>query len=57
MAIVNATPDSFYASSRTQSHKAVAERVERVLAEGATIVDVGGYSSRPDAEDVTTEEE
>ena len=57
MAIVNATPDSFYASSRTQSHKAVAERVAKVLAEGATIVDVGGYSSRPDAEDVTTEEE
>ena len=57
MAIVNATPDSFYASSRTQSHKAVAERVEKVLNEGAAILDIGGYSSRPDAEDVSVEEE
>lgn len=57
MAIVNATPDSFYASSRTQSHKAVAERVERVLNEGAAIIDIGGYSSRPDADDVATAEE
>jgi dihydropteroate synthase len=57
MAIVNATPDSFYASSRTQSHKAVAERVEQALAEGATIIDIGGYSSRPDADDVAAAEE
>ena len=57
MAIVNATPDSFYAYSRTQSHKAVAERVERALNEGAAILDIGGYSSRPDAEDVSVEEE
>ena len=57
MAIVNATPDSFYSSSRTQSHEAVAERVRRVLSEGATIVDIGGYSSRPDATDVPVEEE
>lgn len=57
MAIVNATPDSFYASSRTQSHKAVAERVEQVLNEGAAIIDIGGYSSRPDADDVATAEE
>ena len=57
MAIVNATPDSFYASSRTQSHKAVAERVEQALNEGATIIDIGGYSSRPDADDVATAEE
>ena len=57
MAIVNATPDSFYASSRTQSHKAVAERVERALNEGAAIIDIGGYSSRPDADDIATAEE
>ena len=57
MAIVNATPDSFYASSRTQSHRAVAERVEKALNEGAAILDIGGYSSRPDAEDVSAEEE
>ena len=57
MAIVNATPDSFYSASRTQSHKAVAERVERALSEGATILDIGGYSSRLDADDVSVEEE
>lgn len=57
MAIVNATPDSFYAASRTQSHKAIAERVEQALKDGAAIVDIGGYSSRPDADDVSVEEE
>ena len=57
MAIVNATPDSFYAFSRTQSHDAVAERVREVIAEGAAIIDIGGYSSRPDAADVSVEEE
>ena len=57
MAIVNATPDSFYSLSRTQSHEAVAERVCRVISEGAAIIDIGGYSSRPDAEDVAVEEE
>ena len=57
MAIVNATPDSFFASSRTQSHKAVAERVEKALNEGAAIIDIGGYSSRPDADDISAEEE
>lgn len=57
MAIVNATPDSFFASSRTQSHKAVAERVERAIEEGAAIIDIGGYSSRPGAAEVSVEEE
>ena len=57
MAIVNATPDSFFASSRTQSHDAVAVRVRQAIEEGAAIVDIGGYSSRPDAEDVSVEEE
>ena len=57
MAIVNATPDSFYAASRTQSPMTIAERVEQAINEGATIIDVGGYSSRPDAEDVAVEEE
>ena len=57
MAIVNATPDSFYSLSRTQSHDAVAERVRQVIAEGATIIDIGGYSSRPGADDVAVEEE
>jgi dihydropteroate synthase len=57
MAIVNTTPDSFYSSSRTQSHDAVAERVSEAIEEGATIIDIGGYSSRPNAEDVSVEEE
>ena len=57
MAIVNATPDSFYASSRTQSHDAVVERVREAIAEAATIIDIGGYSSRHDADDVSVEEE
>ena len=57
MAIVNATPDSFYASSRTQSQRSVAQHVERVLTEGAAIIDIGGYSSRPSADDVSVEEE
>ena len=57
MAIVNATPDSFYASSRTQSQQSVAERVRKAIEEGAAIIDIGGYSSRPDADDVSVEEE
>jgi dihydropteroate synthase len=57
MAILNATPDSFYASSRTQSHTAVAQRVEQAMNDGAAIIDIGGYSSRPDADDVSVEEE
>ena len=57
MAIVNATPDSFYSLSRTQSHDAIVERVKEAIAEGATIIDIGGYSSRPDADDVAVEEE
>jgi len=57
MAIVNATPDSFYAASRTQLPTSIAERVEQAIKEGAVIIDIGGYSSRPDAEDVPVDEE
>ena len=57
MAIVNLTPDSFYASSRHASYAAVRESVERAVREGATIVDLGGYSSRPGAEVVSVDEE
>lgn len=57
MAIVNVTPDSFYASSRNHSLEECRNRVECVVAEGATIVDIGGYSSRPGAADVSLEEE
>lgn len=57
MAIVNVTDDSFYAGSRTMTHEAIVERVERAIAEGATIIDVGGYSSRPNAADIAPEQE
>lgn len=57
MGIVNVTPDSFYAGSRTQTEAAIARRVEQALEEGAAMLDIGGYSSRPGAADVSPEEE
>lgn len=57
MAIVNVTPDSFFADSRTFGIEAVERRVETVLAEGAAMIDIGGYSSRPGADEVPLEEE
>ena len=57
MAIVNVTDDSFYEGCRTQSDDAIVERVREVVEQGATIVDVGGYSSRPGAKDISVEEE
>ena len=57
MAIVNVTPDSFYASSRNHTLEECRNRVECVVAEGATIVDIGGCSTRPGAADVSLEEE
>jgi dihydropteroate synthase len=57
MGILNVTPDSFYAGSRQQSERAVAERIETILAEGGAFVDIGGYSSRPDAAEVSPGEE
>ena len=57
MAIVNVTDDSFYEGSRTQSDDAIVDRVREVVEQGATIVDVGGYSSRPGAKDISVDEE
>ena len=57
MGILNVTPDSFYTGSRCQSDEASARRAEQMVAEGAEIIDVGGYSSRQGADDVTPEEE
>lgn len=57
MGILNVTPDSFYAASRKQTEAAIAVRIETILSEGGAIIDVGGYSSRPDAMEVTAEEE
>ena len=57
MGILNVTPDSFYAGSRMQTEAAIDERIQTILKEGGDSVDVGGYSSRRDAADVTPEEE
>ena len=57
MAILNVTPDSFYGGSRTFSPDALRTRVRSILNEGASVIDIGGYSSRPGAEDVSPEEE
>ena len=57
MAIVNVTPDSFYSGSRNISVLDVEQRVVHACSEGATIVDIGGYSTRPNAPEVTLEEE
>lgn len=57
MGILNVTPDSFYAGSRKQTEWDIAERVEQLMEEGADIIDIGAYSSRPNAKDVAAEEE
>lgn len=57
MAIINVTPDSFYAGSRSLTPGLVEERVRTAVAEGADMIDVGAYSSRPGADDVSADEE
>jgi len=57
MGILNATPDSFYAGSRMQTEQEIAERTHQILDEGATIIDVGACSTRPDSEPATEDEE
>ena len=57
MAILNCTPDSFYDGSVNRSVKSAVERASWMIAEGAEIIDVGGYSSRPGAADVPLKEE
>ncbi|WP_221302105.1 dihydropteroate synthase [Pedobacter cryoconitis] len=57
MGILNLTPDSFYSNSRMGSIDAALERAETCLEEGAAFIDIGAYSSRPGAAEVTTEEE
>ena len=57
MGILNITPDSFYAGSRKQTEAEIAARAEAILQEGGTIIDIGGYSSRPGAAEVSEEEE
>lgn len=57
MGIVNATPDSFYSESRVDGEKKTLRRVELMVAEGVDILDVGAYSTRPLAEDISAQEE
>ncbi|MDY6122283.1 MAG: dihydropteroate synthase [Porphyromonas sp.] len=57
MGIVNATPDSFYSGSRISGEEAIRSRIDQIVNEGGAIVDVGGYSSRPSAADVSCREE
>lgn len=57
MGILNVTPDSFFADSRKQDEAAIDARIQQILSEGGDLIDIGGYSSRPDAAEVTPAEE
>ena len=57
MGILNVTPDSFFAGSRTQTEQAIAQRVRQIVAEGGTIIDIGACSTRPDSQPVSEQEE
>lgn len=57
LGILNVTPDSFYAASRKQNDREIADRIEEIVREGGDIIDIGAYSSRPDATHIPAEEE
>lgn len=57
MSIINITPDSFFAGSRLATDSDISNAVDRALSDGAAILDIGGYSSRPGAADVSPDEE
>lgn len=57
MGILNATPDSFYSGSRKQTETEIADRANQIIAEGGRIIDVGAFSTRPGADEVSLEEE
>ena len=57
MGILNATPDSFFAASRSQTEVEIAERTQQILQEGVAMIDVGACSTRPDSEPVSEQEE
>lgn len=57
MGILNVTPDSFYDGSRCPEKAEITERVHTIVREGADIIDIGGYSSRPHAADISPDEE
>ena len=57
MGILNITPDSFYSGSRTEAEDDICRRLHQLIDEGADMIDVGAYSTRPGADDVSEEEE
>lgn len=57
MGILNVTPDSFYAASRKQTETEIAERANQIIAEGATMIDVGACSTRPGFQEISEAEE
>lgn len=57
MGILNVTPDSFYSGSRMQTEDDIGTRARQILNEGGSIIDIGAYSSRPDAEQISAAEE
>lgn len=57
MGIINVTPDSFYEESRKMKSEELFKSAERMLEEGVDFLDVGGYSSRPGADEISIEEE
>lgn len=57
MGIINVTPDSFYEGSRKQTEREIAMRAEEILAQGGSMIDIGAFSTRPDAYEVSEEEE
>ena len=57
MGIVNVTTDSFYKDNRFFSEKSILNAVELMISEGVDILDIGGYSTRPNAENITQDEE
>ena len=57
MGILNVTPNSFYDGGKHSDEKTVLSQVEKMLFEGATFIDIGGYSSKPSAEFVSEDEE
>lgn len=57
MGILNCTPDSFFAGSRVQNEESIARRANQIIEEGGTMIDVGGFSTRPGGVEVPEEEE
>lgn len=57
MGILNVTPDSFYSGSRKQTEEDIRNRVKQIIDEGGQMIDIGAYSSRSGADDVSTQEE